>query len=262
MGTMYGAQRPSLSEEAVTSLVHPHTGAPLRPLGVRKDGRPMWPIMGASPDDDPDGGDTGSGGTDNTDDDDDDDPEGDSKDSKDSDKGTDKDGDPEAKIAALEDEKKRHVRRRQEAEKERDELRTRLEALEAKDTPELEQLQKKTTQLESEVSTLSSALSEARLQVAFLQDNTYAWHNPGRALKLADLSEVEIDDDGTVTGLKSALDKLAKTDSYLIKTEGEKQKEKPPSTDDAKNPSKKEKTGDKAKEAEKALLKKYPALRR
>lgn len=29
-------------------FVHPHTGVPLTPLGFRKDGRPIWPIMGGS----------------------------------------------------------------------------------------------------------------------------------------------------------------------------------------------------------------------
>lgn len=32
---------------------HPRTGAPIVPLGYRKDGRAIWPIMGASPDDPP-----------------------------------------------------------------------------------------------------------------------------------------------------------------------------------------------------------------
>lgn len=32
---------------------HPHTGTPIVPLGYRMDGRAIWPIMGASPDDPP-----------------------------------------------------------------------------------------------------------------------------------------------------------------------------------------------------------------
>lgn len=32
---------------------HPHTGEPIRPLWIRPDGRAMWPILGASPDDPP-----------------------------------------------------------------------------------------------------------------------------------------------------------------------------------------------------------------
>lgn len=35
------------------TMFHPHTGAPIVPLWIRPDGRAMWPIMGASPDDPP-----------------------------------------------------------------------------------------------------------------------------------------------------------------------------------------------------------------
>lgn len=37
------------------TLVHPHTGKPLQAIGYRRDGRPIWPVMGASPDDPGDG---------------------------------------------------------------------------------------------------------------------------------------------------------------------------------------------------------------
>jgi hypothetical protein len=33
-------------------LLHPHTGDPIAPLGFRRDGRPILPILGAGPDDD------------------------------------------------------------------------------------------------------------------------------------------------------------------------------------------------------------------
>ena len=69
------------------------------------------------------------------------------------------------------------------------------------------------------------------LQVAFLSDNTYTWHNPDRALKLVDLSKVEIDADGRVTGLKDALKALATSDPYLIKQEvKQEEKQTPPGT--------------------------------
>ncbi|MDN4174726.1 hypothetical protein QWY28_17325 [Nocardioides sp. SOB77] len=41
---------------------HPRTGAPLEALWVRPDGRVMWPILGASPDDPADGSGGGDGG--------------------------------------------------------------------------------------------------------------------------------------------------------------------------------------------------------
>ena len=34
------------------SLLHPLTGQPLRAIGARPDGSPLWPIMGASEDSD------------------------------------------------------------------------------------------------------------------------------------------------------------------------------------------------------------------
>ena len=35
-----------------TRLLHPHTGLPLIPVGFRRDGRPIMPILGGAPDDD------------------------------------------------------------------------------------------------------------------------------------------------------------------------------------------------------------------
>lgn len=252
-------KRLSLSEEAVSRLIDPRTGQRLRPLGV-VGGRVVWPMMGASPDDPSDRDEDRD-----TDDDDDKDPEDKDSSSKDSDR--DKDdadkGNPEAKIAALEDEKQRQYRRRQEAEKERDELKQRLEALEDKDKDENTKTAEKVQRLESENSELLEALRERTLENAFLKDNTYSWHNPGRALRLADLSEVEIDDDGNVHGLKAALDKLAKSDAYLIKQEEDREKdEDKTSTGGSKNKSKKDKQRESADAQKKRLHDKYPALRR
>jgi hypothetical protein len=209
-------------------------------------------MMGASPDDPNDEGDEGDPK------DEDDDPEGGGS-SKEGD-GSDK-GDPQAKITALEEEKARHVRRRQEAEKERDEIKSRLEELEGKDKTELEKATTRVTELESENKALQESLRTTRLENAFLTDNTYTWHNPRRALSLADLSDVEIDSDGTVHGLKKALDALAKSDAYLLKKdddEGEGEEGDRTGTEQ-KNRSKRKKTADADDDA---LRAKYPALRR
>ena len=245
---MFTVKRPSLSEKAVSGPIDPRTGDPVRPLGV-VGGRLVWPIMGASPDDpsnkddeeeheengdDPEGGDGSSGGD---------------------------GGDPQAKIDALTSEKDRHVRRRQEAEKALEETRKELEAIKGKDQSETEKLTARVTELESENEALHDTLRTTRLENAFLTDNSYEWHNPRRALSLADLSEVEIDDDGSVHGLKQALDALAKSDAYLLKSkkEGEDETEEKVSTGGRKQPSKKKKDAD--AEAD-ALKSKYPALNR
>lgn len=257
MGTMNGMQRPSLSEEAVARLIDPRTGRRLRPLGV-VGGRVIYPMMGASPDDPSNGGEA---------DDKDKDPEGTGSKSEDSDSGGDPDGskpkgNPDAKIEDLEQEKERHYTRRKEAEAERDRLRQEVEELKGKDKGEDEKLKEKVAQQETTIASLEDSLRSAHLENAFLKDNTYSWHNPGRALKLADLSKVEIDDDGTVHGLKEALDKLAKSDAYLINKEGKEEKKTPPNTDDPKNKGKKEKAADSKDDKRAALLRKYPALRR
>lgn len=263
MGTMQktsGVQRLSLSESAVARLIDPRTGEAVRPLGFTSKGRAIYPIMGASPDDpsseegkgteddDPEGGKSEGG-----------DGEGDSDKSD-----KDKDGNPDAKIEDLEQEKERHYRRRKEAEKRAEELAAELAELKGKDTPEQEKLQTRVTELETSLEATTQQLRESRLQVAFLKDNSYDWHNPGRALAIADLGEVEIDDDGKVHGLKKALDSLAKSDPYLIKEKGSSKDEEkePPSTGDPKNPSKKEKSKQSQDAARDALLKKYPSLRR
>ncbi|MCW2758068.1 MAG: hypothetical protein JWO46_1814 [Nocardioidaceae bacterium] len=53
------------------TLFHPLTGGPIVPLGYRKNGRPIWPILGGAPDDDDKGkGDDGKESEDGKSDDD------------------------------------------------------------------------------------------------------------------------------------------------------------------------------------------------
>lgn len=263
-------QRPSLSDQAVARLIDPRTGQRLRPLGV-VGGRNVYPIMGASPDDPSDSAGGAEGG--GTDDDENENPEGKGSSSEDGEKGGDSDkgdkpekGNPDAKIEDLEQEKERHYTRRKEAEKRADEAERQLRELKEKDKPEQEQLETRVSELETQNESLQSSLREALLDNAFLRDNTYSWHNPGRALRLADLSKVEIEDDGTVHGLKAALDALAKSDPYLISKDSDdkskKDKKDLPDTSDKSNKSTREKKQDSQKTRDQELRQKYAALRR
>lgn len=94
-----------------------------------------------------------------------------------------------------------------------------LKQLRDKDLPEQEKLKRDYDEATKQVETLRATNSKLSLEVAFLKDNTYIWQNPARALQLVDLSQVEIADDGSVTGLKEALKALATSDPYLLKTE-------------------------------------------
>lgn len=170
------------------------------------------------------------------------------------------DRDPKAKIAALESEKDRHFKQRQKAEKDLADTQARLKELEERDLGEQEKVVKERDELKTENEVLSTGLQELRIENSFLTDNTYTWHNPARALKLVDLSEVAIKEDGSVEGLKAALDKLAKSDPYLIKTQDSTDdgKKLPPGGDPQnRGKQKKGETPDRER-----LLQKYPGLRR
>lgn len=99
-----------------------------------------------------------------------------------------------------------------------------------KDMPALEKANRDLAEAQKQVEALSETNRSLALRVAFLQDNTYQWHNPERALKLLDLDGVEIDDSGRVTGLKEAVAALAKSDAYLIKPAEDKDQKSPPGT--------------------------------
>lgn len=239
--------------------VHPKTGVPLRPLGMTRSGRPIWPILGGSGEDD------GSGGAPS----DDDagkkkDPEGTDSEGGSGSGKEDDDRDPQRKIKALEDEKDRHYTKRREAEQRADDLQRQIDELKAANDkrPDVEKLEERATQAEAKVADLSEKLQQALLQNAFLLDNTYEWHNPARALQVADLSDVEIDEKGKVHGLSKALEALAKSDPYLLKPkkEDDSKKEEPkPSTGSPVNGDKRKDKGSPDREK---LLQKYPGLRR
>lgn len=105
-----------------------------------------------------------------------------------------------------------------------------LKQLRDKDLPEAEKLKRDYEEAQTQVKTLTERNTKLALENAFLKDNTYTWQNPARALQLIDLSQVEIDAEGSVTGLKEALKALATSDPYLIKKEAEGTGNTPPPT--------------------------------
>lgn len=110
-----------------------------------------------------------------------------------------------------------------------------LKKLRDKDLPEAEKLKRDYEESQQQVTKLQDTNKSLALKVAFLSDNTYSWHNPERALKLVDLSQVSIEEDGTVNGLKDALKALATSDAYLIKQEVKEEPKPPAGTAPANN---------------------------
>lgn len=74
----------------------------------------------------------------------------------------------------------------------------------------------KVAELEKDRESLMSDNDQLRIQLAFVSSTKHQWLDPDAALRLADLSDVEIDG-GKVEGLDDALDALAKAKPYLLK---------------------------------------------
>ena len=194
------------------TLRHPRTGDRLRALDVI-NGRPLWPIMGASEPATEVGAGSNAGGA------------GETK----STEGTpaagsgesDEGRDPQKKIKALEEEKDRHFRKAQQAEQEREELQKKLKEYEDKDKSELERATGQVEELKSENASLKSELEKLRVDNSFFVENSIAWHDPADAKEfvLRELGEVKVDSSGRVVGLKEAIDKVAKAKPYLVKPE-------------------------------------------
>jgi hypothetical protein len=235
--------------------IHPRTGAPLEPIGSfrAKNGsiKVVWPILGAAEGDDA-GADGGGEGGDGSGSEGQGGGEGGGED-----KG--KQIDPND-LKAVQEELERVKSRMQAADKRASDAETKVKEYEDKDKDELTKTTERVTELETENKALETAVNSLRIENEFLASNKYTWHNPKRALSLADLSEVTITEDGKVEGLDKALDALAKSDAYLLKKEdGE---EEPPEGSSGSGAGSGRK-GDKGKVADKeALQKKYPALRR
>lgn len=98
-----------------------------------------------------------------------------------------------------------------------------LKQLKDKDIPALEKAQRDLTEAAAAREKAEQDLRESRIQNAFLSDNKYEWHDPKTALKLADLSNVAVADDGTVSNLAPALEALAKAQPFLLKPKTEEQ---------------------------------------
>lgn len=223
-----GLTKPGMRSVDLSGKKHPITGLPLVPIGYLRDGTAVWPQMGAaSDDDDPDDPTfTGSGGTDDDDEDDEEDEDDDkpskrkpSKAKKPKDDDEDDDDEDEEKLTRPERQAARYrTRLRAEEAKNRD-LAARLQALEDKDKKPDEIAQRQADESRAKADKLESRTRQLTLENAFFKANQVDWVDPSDALKLVDLEDVDVDEDGTVdpVQLRKALRALAKAKPHLVK---------------------------------------------
>jgi len=199
-------------------MTHPRTGAPLRPLGYRANGRPIWPIMGASEDDGDEGGDD-SGGDDEGDDEGAGDDEGD-------DEGAGDDPDagktPEelrAELKAVRASKAKLLR----------EAKNRTKAppkdKDGKDTLTREDFEtmREETRAAARAEVMPALIRTAArsqlesLGMVFPKDAEVAKAKLTRVLKLADTEELELGDYGEIEGLEHALRQVKRVAPELFR---------------------------------------------
>jgi hypothetical protein len=91
-----------------------------------------------------------------------------------------------------------------------------LKQLRDKDLPEAEKLKRDYEEAVKQAAAQEQVIRSMRIDNAFLTDNTYKWRDPGAAKKLLDMSDVTVDSDGNVLGLKEALKKLATAYPWML----------------------------------------------
>lgn len=217
-----------LSESAVKGTLHWFTDAERSsfakgrhgllsvPMGVRPDGRLIYPIAGASPDDSSNdeggaggSGDGGAGGGSEGQGDKGDGGTGDGADGKDS----------GAAGTVSKEEFDKVMARMQAADRNAAAAAKALKDLQDKDLSEQEKVAKRVPELEQENTALKSENQKLTAKVAFLGLDGFSWHDPDVALGQVDLSEV-FAEDGSVNKkeLKKVAEALSKDKPFLVKS--------------------------------------------
>lgn len=185
---------------------HPHTGNRLRAVFVREDGSPVWPVLGASEDDDKGG---------------------DNKPDEDADKGDDDKGekkpekkDPNAeRIAELEATIAQQRTHLSQSDSKKSAIEKELQALKDKDLPEIERLKKELEAEKADRGKASDVLSSLARTNAFLNASQKAkinWHDAEVAADQIKKADITIDENGVVTGMAEAVKKLVKDKPFLV----------------------------------------------
>src|SRR6187397_2263414 len=167
--------------------------------------QPIWLAQGGSEDD--------AGGDD----------VGESDDTTDDDAGDDADDTKKSVSKAEFDRVTKHLsnadRKKQAAEKKAQELEKELNALKTKDLPDAERAKAEHEVVVTERDNYRTKFQRLARTNAFLLASETAkvtWANSSAALKVGDLEDLEIEEDGTVPGMVEAVKQLAKDHPYLL----------------------------------------------
>lgn len=237
------------------TLRHPKTGDRLRAIMLDRKGKPVWPVIGASEDNE-----EGEAG-------------GDADKSEEEDKGekgeVDKKPDPNAeRIAQLEADIAKMRTHLSNSDKKKSAAEKALQDLKDKDLPDAEKARKEAAEARERSERQAVALRNLALTNAFLVASQKAkvnWHDPEVAQAAATKYEgIEVDEDGRVTGMTEVVRKLAKDKAFLVdsgKPAEVEEKEKNGPSGSSTGAAGGKKTSTKGQLDKEELHRKYPALR-
>lgn len=107
------------------------------------------------------------------------------------------------------------------ADKNRETAQKALKAIEDAKLTEAERTKNALAEAETKLKDAEEKAKEGLLDNAILLDTTYDWHDRTVVLQQIDRAGLTFSDDGKVTGVKVALDKLAKDKPFLLKPKGD-----------------------------------------
>lgn len=113
------------------------------------------------------------------------------------------------------------MQRMQAADRRASEFEQQYKQLRDKDLPEMDKLKRDYAETKEQLEKANTALNALRIENAFLTSNSHEWHNAADALALLDRSKIAVDSEGNVTGMKEAIEALAKARPYLLKPKAE-----------------------------------------
>jgi hypothetical protein len=197
-------------------MIHPHTGKPLEAVGMRRNGRPIWPILGASEDDDPEG-------------DPEEDPEGDPEEDPEDDPEEDPDAGKSAaellaEVRALRASKTKLLREKANRSKggngkgggKDDDAGKKFTREELDEIAEETKSSTRSELMPAIIRSQSRTVLES-LGMSFPKEKEQARAALSRLLKLADTDELELGDDGEVEGLEHAFRQVKRDFPQLFK---------------------------------------------
>jgi hypothetical protein len=211
-------------------LRDPETDRPLKAIGRRADGSMLWPILGSD-------GEGDEGGSDEDAREGEADEEGESEEETDE-GGTSKEKESSKKrpISAAEfDELKRKFQQQKthlaNADRRKSAAERELEQLKRKDQTDLQNAQddlKKVTEERDEFKERFLGLARTNAFLTASAQESITWHDPKDAQAVAskELRELEITEEGEVTGIRDLIKSLAKRKPHLVKKESEGEEDK------------------------------------